>query len=183
MCGAEGCTYCGAGGCTCAARGVTRAVRAGGVSAWACENECVSTAPQSPQQPEPATSTSSDEVRVRRAPKYPVFIFAGVILGVVVTFVAVALAPGNGDGTPFLQAFGYFVLYGIALGALLGAIVAVILDGIANRRARSIATERTVVETPEATETPEAAETRAAAETRGPAETREALEPIDGELE
>jgi MFS family permease len=118
----------------------------------------VSTAPQSPQQPEPAASTTSDEVRVRRAPKYPVFIFGGIIIGVIVTIIAVAIAPGAGD-VPFLQAFGYFVLYGIVIGALFGAIVAVILDAIANRRARSIETERTIVEVPESTE------------------------PVDGELE
>ncbi|BDZ48098.1 hypothetical protein GCM10025867_03390 [Frondihabitans sucicola] len=122
----------------------------------------MSTAPQSPQQPEPQVETTRDEVRVRRAPKYPVFIFGGIVLGIVATFIAVAVAPGS-DETPFVQAFGYFVLYGIAIGALFGAIVAVIFDAVANRRARSIETERTVVESPE------------------PAENE--ADPVDGELE
>jgi ABC-type Fe3+-siderophore transport system permease subunit len=123
----------------------------------------VSTAPQSPQQPEPAASTTRDEVRVRRAPKYPVFIFGGIVVGIVVTFIAVLVAPGAGD-TPFLQAFGYFVLYGIAIGALFGAIVAVVLDAIANRRARSVQTERTTVENPESTDP-------------------DSTDPVEGELE
>ena len=86
------------------------------------------------------------------------FIFGGIVVGIVATFIAVLVAPGA-DETPFLQAFGYFVLYGIAIGALFGAIVAVILDAIANRRARSVQTERTSVESAESTE------------------------PVDGELE
>jgi hypothetical protein len=103
----------------------------------------VSTAPQSPQQPEPQVATTRDEVRVRRAPKYPVFIFGGILVGIVVTFIAVSVAPGrNDDNTPFLQAFGYFVLYGIAIGALFGSIVAVFVDWISGRRARTIQTER-----------------------------------------
>lgn len=105
----------------------------------------MTTAPQSPQQPEPEASTTRDEVRVRRAPKYPVFIFGGIVVGVVATFIAVSVAPGRA-ATPFLQAFGYFVLYGIALGALFGALVAVVFDAVSTRRARSIETERTQVD-------------------------------------
>ncbi|MCU1527045.1 MAG: hypothetical protein JWP75_808 [Frondihabitans sp.] len=109
----------------------------------------MSTAPQSPQQPEPQVSATRDEVRVRRAPRYPVFIFGGIIVGVIVTFIAVATAPGKDDGTPFLQAFGYFVLYSIAIGALFGSLVAVLLDWIGTRRAREAEGERIAVETPE----------------------------------
>lgn len=125
----------------------------------------MSTAPQSPQQPEPQVSATRDEVRVRRAPKYSVFIFGGIALGIIVTFIAVTVAPGD-DQTPFLQAFGYFVLYGIAVGALLGAIVAVIFDAILSRRARSAEGEHTVVETPEEPEEQEPEDA-----------------PVDGELE
>lgn len=128
----------------------------------------MSQAPENPQQPEPGASTTRDEVRVRRAPKYPVFIFAGILLGVVATFIAVSLAPGD-DGTSFATAFGYFVLYGIAIGALLGAVVAVILDAIANRRARTVETERTVVENPD--------------EADGSSERSAESDAVDGELE
>ncbi|KQQ28742.1 hypothetical protein [Frondihabitans sp. Leaf304] len=121
----------------------------------------MSTAPDDLPQPEPQVSATRDEVRVRRAPKYPVFIFGGIVVGVVVTLIAVVAAPGD-DQTPFAQVFGYFVLYGIAIGALVGAIVAVILDAILSRRGRSVEGERTVVETPE---------------------SDEADQPVDGELE
>lgn len=126
----------------------------------------MSTAPQSPQQPEaapqpeaaqpeaqqpaaqPEVSSTRSEVRVRRAPKYSVFIFGGIALGVIVTLIAVAVAPGD-DQTPFTQVFGYFVLYGIAAGALVGAIVAVIFDAILGRRARAAETDHTVARSPE----------------------------------
>lgn len=119
----------------------------------------MSTAPQSPQAPEPEGRTTRDEVRVRRAPKYPVFIFGGIIVGVVVTFIAVSVAPGRDeDPTPFLQAFGYFALYGIAIGACVGSAVAVLADWVSGKRARNVQTERTVVE---AREEPEGSGTAA----------------------
>ncbi|GAA4679129.1 hypothetical protein [Frondihabitans cladoniiphilus] len=96
---------------------------------------------------EPVVTASRNQVQVRRAPKYSVFIFGGIIVGIIATFVALQLEPGD-SGESFLQAFGYFVLYGITFGALLGAIVAVILDAVASRRARSIDSERTTVEVP-----------------------------------
>lgn len=111
----------------------------------------MSTAPQSPQQPEPQVETTRDEVRVRRSPKYSVFIFGGIIVGVIATFIAVAVAPGD-DQTPFAQAFGYFALYGIAIGALLGAIVAVIFDAVLARRTRSAEGERESLTLPETDE-------------------------------
>ncbi|RKR76193.1 hypothetical protein [Frondihabitans australicus] len=126
----------------------------------------MSNAPQSPAendtaaptgQAEPQVERAVDQVRVRRAPKYPVFIFGGIILGIVVTFVAVSVAPGrNDDSTPFLQAFGYFVLYGIAIGAVVGSLVAIVIDAISNRRARRVETERVTVDpAPESDDRPE----------------------------
>lgn len=104
-----------------------------------------STAPDSP--PEAPASTTRDEVRVRRTPKYPVFIFGGMILGVIVTFIAVSVAPGrNDDDTPFLQAFGYFVLYGLAIGACVGSLVAILIDAVLSRGAKNIEAERVSTE-------------------------------------
>lgn len=104
-----------------------------------------STAPDSP--PEAPASTTRDEVRVRRTPKYPVFIFGGMILGVIVTFIAVSVAPGrNDDNTPFLQAFGYFVLYGLAIGACVGSLVAILIDAVLSRGAKNIEAERVSAE-------------------------------------
>ncbi|AMM19125.1 hypothetical protein AX769_01970 [Frondihabitans sp. PAMC 28766] len=72
------------------------------------------------------------------------FIFGGMIVGVIVTFIAVSLAPGrNDDGTPFLQAFGYFVIYGLAIGACVGALVAILIDAVLTRRAKNVETQRT----------------------------------------
>lgn len=127
----------------------------------------MSNAPQTPSDSEPQGRSAqeigrvADEVRVRRAPKYPVFIFGGIIIGIIVTFIAVSVAPGrNDDNTPFLQAFGYFVLYGIAIGAAVGSVIAIVIDAISARRARSVATERVTLEPdPEPEFEPEADDT------------------------
>jgi hypothetical protein len=103
--------------------------------------------PQRPiETPEPIVTQSQDEVRVRRAPKYPVFIILGVLVGIVVTAIAVNVAPGKYPGENILPIFGYFALYGITFGALLGALVAVLADWVSSRRAKRVEVERTSVE-------------------------------------
>ena len=85
-----------------------------------------------------------DEVRIRRAPKIPVFLIVGGALGAVVTFIVTLqfpVDPNVGLG-PLL---GYFSLFGITGGVLLGAIVAIILDRVSIRRARQATAEREIV--------------------------------------
>jgi hypothetical protein len=109
-------------------------------------------------------STSNDprqprtnDVRIRRAPKFSVFLILGGGVGAIVTFILTALYPVD-PNVGFGALFGYFALYGVTGGVLLGALVAIILDRRADRRA----TEATVVvettEAPEVTEVPEITE-------------------------
>ncbi len=94
---------------------------------------------------EPRGVTSEDRVTVRRAPRYPRFIIIGAGLGAVVAFVLTVSFPID-PMVGFGATFGFFALLGVAGGAALSGLVAVVLDGVALRRARSLDAERTIVE-------------------------------------
>ncbi|MCB5275641.1 hypothetical protein BJG92_03192 [Arthrobacter sp. SO5] len=80
------------------------------------------------------------QVTVRRAPKYVPFLILGALAGVAVAaFLAYGL-PGD-ESWDRSTVFGFFLTLCAAGGAVLGAIVALILDRLSVRRA-----ERAVVE-------------------------------------
>jgi hypothetical protein len=109
---------------------------------------------------DPRPSSTADEVSIRRAPKFGVFIVGGGLLGFIVTIVVVALTE-NIDRTnatsvtgttvtegSFWSVVGYFSLWGISIGLVLGALVAVILDRVLSRRAARLTAERVDVVPP-----------------------------------
>ncbi|KRE79289.1 hypothetical protein [Arthrobacter sp. Soil763] len=79
-------------------------------------------------------------VTVRRAPKYVPFLIAGGLLGVVVAAILAYGLPAR-EGFDANSVFGFFLTFCIGGGAVLGAIVALVLDRLSVRRA-----ERAVVE-------------------------------------
>lgn len=87
------------------------------------------------------------ELTIRRAPKIPAFLIVGGGLGAIVTFVLTALFPIDPQ-VGFVALFGYFALFGVTGGVLLGALVALVLDRIATRRARTARVIRETIETP-----------------------------------
>jgi len=87
------------------------------------------------------------ELTIRRAPKIPAFLIVGGGVGAIVTFVLTALFPIDPQ-VGFAALFGYFALFGVTGGVLLGALVALILDRIATRRARTARVIRETIETP-----------------------------------
>jgi hypothetical protein len=94
---------------------------------------------------EPVETTAEAEVTVRRAPKYPVFLLLGGVLGLLATLILTSLYPVDptiGFGT----LFGYFLIYGVPAGVLLGALVAILLDVISVRRAKRVRAEQTTVD-------------------------------------
>jgi hypothetical protein len=108
----------------------------------------------------PAATATPDEVSIRRAPKFGVFIVGGGLVGFVVTIIVVALT-WNIDrsnstavtGTTategsFWSVVGYFSLWGISIGLVVGAIVAVVLDRVLSRRAARLTAERVDVVPP-----------------------------------
>ena len=82
-----------------------------------------------------ASSEVAREVSVRRAPRVSRFLILGAGLGAVVAFILTAtfeVDPAVGFGA----SFGYFALYGIPIGLVVGGTVALVLDRRATRRAK-----------------------------------------------
>ncbi|QQD76724.1 hypothetical protein I8920_02855 [Curtobacterium sp. YC1] len=101
--------------------------------------------------PAPNAVASPDEVTIRRAPKFGVFIVGGAVLGFLATLVVVSLTmnlPGQDDDTSFGGLVGYFSLWGVTIGAFVGAVVAVVFDRVYARRAARLTAERVEVELP-----------------------------------
>ncbi|MHB1171009.1 MAG: hypothetical protein ACYCZY_00645 [Lacisediminihabitans sp.] len=89
--------------------------------------------------------STETEVSIRRAPKYPAFLIVGAGLGAVGTFVVTALYPAD-PAIGFAALFGYFALYGVPLGVMLGGFLAILLDRRATRRAHEVRAELVSVE-------------------------------------
>lgn len=87
------------------------------------------------------------EARIRRAPRLPVFLVLGAVLGAILALVLTAvghLDPKVGFGATF----GYLCLLCIPLGLLVGALVAIVIDQVSRRRARVVTVERASVDAP-----------------------------------
>jgi hypothetical protein len=108
------------------------------------------------------TDPQRREVRVRRSPKIGVFLIAGVVLGALVALIAGNVAPTD-PTTPKTQVIGYLLVVLAPVGALLGGVVALLLDRISERSARTVQAERVGQAAPAAARTPEAAEAPAPA--------------------
>ena len=93
---------------------------------------------------EPTTET---EVTIRRAPKFPVFLILGGALGAIVTL-ALTLSQPADPNVGYTALFGYFLLFGLPAGVVLGALVAILLDFVSRRRAKHVTAELTSVDAP-----------------------------------
>lgn len=87
-------------------------------------------------------------VRVRRAPKYAVFLTLGAVLGVLVALILTSAFGGaeNESSTgvvySFAQVFGFLALIGIAVGVVVGGLVALIFDRVMSARAHDVTADR-----------------------------------------
>lgn len=86
-----------------------------------------------------------ERVRVRRAPKFSVFLLAGAGLGIVVALILTfafsgtdATSPNTGLVYSQGQVFGFLALVCIAVGLALGGIIALIFDRRSSRRTREV---------------------------------------------
>ena len=95
----------------------------------------------------PTETSTATEVTIRRAPKVPIFLILGGALGSIVTLVLTMTQKAD-PNVGYAASFGYFLLYGLPAGVLLGAIVALVLDFVSRRRARAATAEVTAVEAP-----------------------------------
>jgi hypothetical protein len=96
------------------------------------------------------TDDKQSDVRIRRAPKFSTFLILGGGVGAIVSFVLTALFPVD-PSVGFGALFGYFALYGVTGGVLIGAVIAIILDrqSLKHVSTASVVVERT--ERPEQT--------------------------------
>ncbi|TWX35023.1 hypothetical protein ES689_14370 [Frigoribacterium sp. ACAM 257] len=93
-------------------------------------------------------TASDDEVTVRRAPKIFAFLLMGGALGVLASLLLTSLFPFD-PGTSPASTYGYFSLWGLTFGAAFGAVVAIVVDRVSIRRAKTLRAERRRVDAPE----------------------------------
>jgi hypothetical protein len=73
------------------------------------------------------TPAERREVTVRRAPKYVPFLILGAVVGIVAAAVVAYAVPGDASFDPG-SVFGFFLIMFAAIGAILGAGLALVLD-------------------------------------------------------
>lgn len=92
---------------------------------------------------EPAGETI-ETARLRRSPRYGVFLAAGAGLGVlaalILTFVFDGTADESSTGVVYStgQVFGFLALYSIPIGVALAGTVALILDRVIGKRSKTV---------------------------------------------
>ena len=103
--------------------------------------------PQIPAEQEPATASAVEasapevqQVSIRRAPKLPVFLLLGALLGAFVTLILTSLFPAD-PNVGFAASYAYFCLFGVPAGIVLGAIVGLAFDRRSKRRSRTVTVE------------------------------------------
>ena len=80
-------------------------------------------------------------VTVHRAPRYRNFMLLGAILGVLLAFIFTLAFAENADYSR-AQIFGFLLLGGIAVGATLGAAVALLIDRLVGRSHTTVVADR-----------------------------------------
>jgi hypothetical protein len=91
------------------------------------------TAVPPPSEPEERPA----QVRVRRSAKILNFLLTGAFLGAVAALIATFAFPSEGE-YPAGQVFGFLLLIGVAVGAALGGLVAVLVERALRRRSRQV---------------------------------------------
>jgi hypothetical protein len=81
---------------------------------------------------------TATRVRIRRAPKFSVFVILGAIVGVFVALILTASFPID-PKVGFGPVFGYFAIYGFVGGILVGCLVALVFDRVLARGAKTVA--------------------------------------------
>jgi hypothetical protein len=80
---------------------------------------------------------SVTRVRIRRAPKFSVFLVLGALAGILVALILTASFPVD-PKVGFGPVFGYFAIYGFVGGILVGSIVALVFDRVLSRSTKTV---------------------------------------------
>lgn len=83
-------------------------------------------------------------VTIRRAPKFSAFIVVGALVGFLATLTLTSLFPTDPD-VGFGASLGYFSLFGVPLGAVIGAAIALLFDRRGSRRATKVIASKLAV--------------------------------------
>jgi F0F1-type ATP synthase assembly protein I len=113
----------------------------------------------------------TSEVKIRRAPKLSVFLIVGALVGALTTLIVTSQFPAD-PAIGFAASVGYFLLFGIPAGLVLGAAVGLIIDRVSIARARTVVMEHEVVEPSGDAAKPDAAEPEADAAPAKPASAK-----------
>jgi NhaP-type Na+/H+ or K+/H+ antiporter len=104
-------------------------------------------AEQSAPERKPVVHEEIVTLRVRRAPRYGVFLAAGALLGILAALILTFAIDGS-DLSPYtqvvysqLQVFGFTALICIVVGVTLGAIAALVSERIVGRKVRDVAVD------------------------------------------
>lgn len=104
-------------------------------------------AEQPDSDPTPLVHEEIVTLRVRRAPKYGVFLAAGAFFGIL-TALILTFAIDGANLSPYtqvvysqLQVFGFTALICVVVGATLGAVVALIFERVVGQRTRDVAVD------------------------------------------
>jgi hypothetical protein len=79
----------------------------------------------------------TQELSIRRAPKYLTFIILGGVAGIIAGFILNAVSEQS-TGAPIL---GYLIVFCSGLGVGLGVIVALVLDRVLRRKSKVVKAE------------------------------------------
>jgi uncharacterized membrane protein len=125
-------------------------VTADGRSGSIWENEGMSDTPEDRQVTDPQVeeTVTPAEVRVRRSPRYFRFMITGAILFAIVALILTFSFPENPTYDRG-SVFGFLLAIGVTVGVAVGAIIALVLDRVTARRARSVLADRIDVRVPE----------------------------------
>lgn len=90
-----------------------------------------------------------ETVRVRRSPKYSVFLAAGAALGLLVAMILTFTYDGSGGISPNTglvytqgQVFGFLSLICVSVGVVIGGLIALVFDRVLSRRTREVVVDR-----------------------------------------
>jgi hypothetical protein len=129
-----------------------------------CDNGGMADQPLDPDTPharpsapaEPAETVVEDHierVRVRRAPKFSVFLIVGAALGMLTALILTFAFNGTANQSPNTglvytqgQVFGFLALICVAVGVAVFGILALVLDRTSRRRTREVTVDRETVQ-------------------------------------
>lgn len=86
-------------------------------------------------------TVTTQQVVVRRAPKFLTFMVVGIIIGIAVALVLTFAFPNNSEFT-LTQIFGFIVLITSVVGGTLGLIFALLFDRLFSKRTITVDAER-----------------------------------------